>query len=100
MKWITALWDWICGKARDFLDDLISALKSKVLEIIQDRDLLALCVEAIEAAAREGLTGDKAWVAARDRLVAALKTAGRDLGDCAIDTALQNAYAAWKELRR
>ena len=50
MKWITALWDWICGKARDFIDDL--------------------------------------------------KAAGRDLGDCAIVTALQNAYAAWKELHR
>ena len=52
--------------------------------------------EEMRTAVAEGLTGEKAWVYARERLVAALKEAGRELGDCAIDTALQTVYDAWK----
>ena len=48
----------------------------------------------------EGLTGDKAWVKARDELVKALERAGRQLGDCAIDTALQLAYDAYKNTKQ
>lgn len=98
MDWLKGIWDWIVGKVRTFVDDLIVAIKDKVRDIIEDRELLTLCVDAIEAAIREGLTGDKAWVFARDKLVAGLKAKGRELSDCLLDTALQNAYAAYKEL--
>ena len=66
------------------------------LERAEDEELVNLCLTAIQAAITEGLTGDKAWVYARDKLVAALKSTGRDLGDCLIDTALQCVYDAWK----
>lgn len=99
MNILKSIWNWLCGAVADFIDDLISAMKDKILDITSDRELLQLCVDAIEAAIREGLTGDKAWVFARDRLTSALKTAGKELTDCALDTALQNAYAAYKELK-
>lgn len=35
-------------------------------------------------------------MAARNKFVIALREAGRELGDCAIDTALQTVYSAWK----
>lgn len=100
MDWLKSIWDWLCGKVRTLVDDLIAAIKDKVLDIIEDRELLELCVDAIEAAIREGLTDEKAWVFARDKLVAALKAKGRELSDCLLDTALQTAYAAYKEVRR
>lgn len=98
MDWLKSIWNWLCGKVRTLVDDLIAAIKDKILDIIEDRELLELCVDAIEAAIREGLTDEKAWVFARDKLVEGLKASGRELSDCMLDTALQNAYAAYKEL--
>lgn len=99
MNILKSIWNWLCGVVADFIDDLIATMKDKILDITSDRELLNLCVEAIEAAIREGLTGEKAWTYARDRLTTALKAAGKELTNCAIDTALQNAYAAYKELK-
>lgn len=37
-------------------------------------------------------------MAARNKLVVALREAGIELGECAVDTTLQLIYDAWKSL--
>lgn len=96
MNWIKKLWNTIWGGVKTVLMAVIEAVGKRTKEITDDTELVQMCVNAIEAAVREGLTGEKAWVYARDNLVAALKKAGRQMGDCAIDTALQVIYDGWK----
>lgn len=90
------LWDWLWGGVKSLLDTVLDTILEEAKRLIEDKDLVALALDAVKAAAREGLTGDKAWTVARDRFTAALKEAGRKLGDCAIDTTLQVVYNAWK----
>ncbi len=96
MDWLKRLWDWVCGGVRTLLQAICEKVIERAKEVAEDKALVGLCLEAVQAAVAEGLTGEKAWVYARERLVAALKEAGRELGDCAIDTALQTVYDAWK----
>lgn len=96
MNWLKKLWDWVVGTAKTLLATVCDTVLERAKKVAEDKELVNLCLTAIQAAAQKGLTGDKAWVAARDQLVAALKSAGRELGDCAIDTALQVVYDAWK----
>lgn len=98
MNWLKKLWNWLVGKAKALLASVLDEVIEQAKEIAEEKDIAALALDAVKAAAHEGLTGDKAWVAARDRFTAALKKAGRELGDTAIDTTLQNVYAAWKRL--
>ena len=84
--------------AKALLKAVASAVLSRAKEQAQDGELLALALEACQAAAKEGLTGEKAWVSARDKLTSALAQAGRTLADTALDTALQTTYDAWKSL--
>lgn len=90
------LWNWLWGGVKSLLDTVLDTILEEAKRLTEDKELVALALEAAKAAAREGLTGDKAWTAARDRFTAALKDAGRELGDCAIDTTLQTVYSAWK----
>lgn len=90
------IWDWLVGGVKSLLDAILDTILDEAKRLTEDKDLVALALEAVKAAAHEGLTGEKAWVAARDRLTTALKEAGRELGDCAIDTTLQVVYNAWK----
>lgn len=96
MDWLKRLWNWLCGGVKTLLLAVCEAVVSRAKQVAEDEELVNLCLTAIQAAITEGLTGDKAWVYARDKLVAALKSTGRELGDCAIDTALQCVYDAWK----
>lgn len=96
MNWIKKLWNAIWGGVKTVLMAVVEAVGKRTKEITDDTELVQMCVNAIEAAVREGLTGEKAWVYARDNLVEALKKAGRQMGDCAIDTALQVIYDGWK----
>ena len=96
MNWLKSFWDWLCGAAKSLIATVCEVVIAKAKELTEDKQLVSLALDAVQAAAAEGLTGEKAWVAARDRFVAALKAAGRELGDCAIDTALQSVYNAWK----
>lgn len=100
MNWLTNAWNWIWGKLKSLLADVADAIVERAKEIASDRDLVGLALDAVKAAAAEGLTGDKAWAAARDRFLEALKAAGRELGDCAVDTTLQLTYDAWKKSRK
>lgn len=96
MKWLKELWNKIWGGVKTVVMAVVEAVAKRTKEITDDTELVQMCVDAIEAAVKEGLTGEKAWVYARDKLVAALKDAGRQMGDCAIDTALQVTYDGWK----
>ena len=96
MNWIKKLWNVVWGGVKTVLMAVVEAVGKRTKEITDDTELVQMCVNAIEAAVREGLTGEKAWVYARDNLVEALKKAGRQMGDCAIDTALQVIYDGWK----
>ena len=96
MKWLKELWNKIWGGVKTVLMAVVEAVAKRTKEITDDTELVQMCVDAIEAAVKEGLTGEKAWVYARDRLVKSLKAAGRQMGDCAIDTALQVIYDGWK----
>lgn len=98
MDWLKKLWYWIVGKAKALLANVLDEVIEQAKDIAENKDLAALALDAVKAAAHEGLKGDKAWVAARDRFTAALKEAGKALSDTAIDTTLQNVYAAWKRL--
>lgn len=94
------LWNWLWGRVKTLLDTILDTILNEAKLLTKDKDLVALALDAVKAAAREGLTGDKAWTAARDRFTAALKDAGRKLGDCAIDTTLQTVYSAWKNSKK
>ena len=96
MDWLRKLWDWIKGGVRTLLTVVCEAVVRRAQAVAEDEELVDLCLEAVQAAVMEGLTGEKAWVFARDRLVEGLKAAGRELGDCSVDTALQCVYDAWK----
>lgn len=100
MSWLKKLWNWVCGFGRTLLMAICEKVVDRAKEVAEDEELVNLCLNAIQAAATEGLTGDKAWVKARDELVKALERAGRQLGDCAIDTALQLAYDAYKNTQQ
>lgn len=96
MSWLKKLWDAIWGGVKTVILAVVEAVAKRTKEITDDTELVQMCVNAIEAAVKEGLTGEKAWVYARDNLVKALQDAGRQMGDCAIDTALQVIYDGWK----
>lgn len=96
MDWLKKAWGWLCGAVKDLLSIVCDTVLERAKEIARDRELTSLALTAVQAAAKEGLTGEKAWVKARDVFTKALASAGRDLGDCAIDTALQVVYDAWK----
>lgn len=98
MNWLKDIWNWICGTVSTILDAVVDAVVAKAKALAEDKDLAGLALDAVRAAAKQGLAGDAAWVEARNRFVTALKEAGRELGDTAIDTVLQNIYAGWKEL--
>lgn len=100
MNWLKKLWNWVCGVGRTLLMAICEKVVDRAKEVAEDKELVNLCLNAIQAAATEGLTGEKAWVRARDELVAAIKRAGRELGDCAIDTALQVVYDSWKNTQQ
>lgn len=98
MTWLKKLWDWLVGAAKRLLDAVLDKVLDRAKEVLDQREVAALALEAIKAAAHEGLTGQKAWVAARNKLVVALREAGIELGECAVDTTLQLIYDAWKSL--
>lgn len=98
MDWLKNLWNWLVGKAKALLACVLDEVIEQAKEIAEEKELAALALDAVQAAAREGLMGDKAWTVARDRFVKAFKEAGKELTDTAIDTLLQNVYSAWKRL--
>lgn len=83
------------------VSSLLKAVKTRIVSIAEtlanDDELVELALSCVVAAAKEGLTGEKAWVSARDALVSALKEKGKALGNSEIDTLLQLVYSAYKK---
>lgn len=98
MNLLKNIWNWIVGSVKSLLDTVLDAVLDRAKQIAADKDIAGLALNAVKAAAKQGLTGDAAWTDARDRFTAALRDAGRELSDVAIDTTLQSIYAAWKSL--
>lgn len=98
MNFLKSLWNWLCGAVKSLLDTVLDAVIEKAKALAEDKKIAALALDAVKAAAHEGLSGEKAWVVARDKFTAALKDAGETLTDTAIDTTLQLIYSAWKDL--
>lgn len=96
MKWLRRAWDWLCGVGKGLLSAVCEAVVARAREIARDRDLVSLALAGVAEARKDGLKGEAAWARAREVFVEGLKAAGRELGDCAVDTALQLAYDAWK----
>lgn len=94
------LWDWLWGGVKTLLATVLDTILEEAKRLTEDNELVALALDAVKAAAHEGLTGEKAWLYARDKFTAALKEAGRELGNCAIDTTLQVVYSAWKSTKQ
>lgn len=98
MNILKSIWNWLTAAFRTLLDAVLDAVIEKAKDVAEDKQIAALALDAVKSAAHEGLTGEKAWVFARDKFTAALKDAGEVLTDTAIDTTLQLVYAAWKDL--
>lgn len=94
------MWNWLknlfVSTAKALFTIAADFVYSKAISIINDKELQALALAAVKAAAKRALTGDKAWVAARDAFTAALAAKGKDIGNAAIDTLLQLAYYCFK----
>ncbi|MEG2613762.1 MAG: hypothetical protein RR996_01845 [Alistipes sp.] len=95
-----SIWNFICRTAKTLLTEICRALVQRAKELAEDKQLVSLALDAVQAAATQGLTGEQAWVSARDRFTAALKDAGKELGNCAIDTTLQQTYAAFRATQK
>ena len=98
MNILKSIWNWLCGAFKTLLDAVLDAVIEKAKDVAEDKKIASLALDAVKAAAHQGLTGDKAWTAARDKFTADLIDAGETLSDTAIDTTLQLIYSAWKEL--
>ncbi len=95
MSIFSKVWNWFVGVAKAAWEIVAPAVKQAAVDFVNDPKLQRAAHEAVYAAARQGLTGDKAWVTARDTLVAQLKAAGIQAAANWIDTILQNAYFAF-----
>ena len=98
MNILKSIWNWLTSTLRTLLDAVLDAVIEKAKDVAEDKKIASIALDAVKAAAHQGLTGEKAWTAARDKFTAALKDAGETLTDTAIDTTLQLVYAAWKDL--
>ena len=59
MSWLKKLWNWVCGFGRTLLMAICEKVVDRAKEVAEDEELVNLCLNAIQAAATEGLTGDK-----------------------------------------
>ena len=78
MNWLKKLWDWLVGAAKRLLDAVLDKVLDRAKEVLDQKEVAALALEAIKAAA--------------------LRESGIELGECAVDTTLQLIYDAWKSL--
>ena len=86
----------ITGFFKDLLTKIFPHIKSAAKAFIMDEAIQTAAYRCAEAAMREGLTGDKAWVYARDELVRVLGGKAKGIATNWIDTVLQNAVFALK----
>lgn len=90
------MWNWIKNLFKQTVTILIARLKKSALDFINDEEVHAAAYHAALAAANRGLKGEKAWVQARNELVAVLKKKGWELKDNLVDFVLQRGVVELK----
>ena len=90
------IWNYLFGKVKSLFTQVLDACLTKTKDLINDRQLMALALDAVKAAADEKLTGNKAFVKARNKLVASLKEAGIELKSSTINLAIELVYNGLK----
>lgn len=96
MNWLKSVWNKLCGAVKSVLDRVLDKALDRAKEILADKELCELALEAVMDAAKNGLNGNAAWKLARNEFKEKLESVGKELKDCAIDTTLQLMYDAWK----
>lgn len=98
MDFFKKIWNAIVGAAKSLLTALCDTMFDQAKNILKDTDLVNLALNACKAAAIEGLTGEKAWVKARDEFVASAEKAGKKLENSTINFILEWVYDSWKNM--
>lgn len=94
---IKKIWDYLFGAVKTLFAQVLDFCAKKTKELIEDKELMALALDAVKAAAEEKLTGNKAFVKARDKFTTALKEAGLELKDSTINLVLELVYSGFKD---
>lgn len=92
------VWNYLFGKVKDLLTAVIDFAFTSTKDILEDKELIALALDAIKAAAKDQLTGENAFVAARDKFTTAAKEAGKELKDSTVNYIIELVYNSWKSL--
>lgn len=92
------VWNYLFGKVKDLLTAVIDFAFTSTKDILEDKELMALALDAIKAAAKDQLTGEKAFTTARDKFVEAAKAAGREIKDSTVNYIIELVYNSWKNL--
>lgn len=100
MNWLKKLWDWLRPKLARLFVLTAQNVAQEVLDLINDATLQHAALEAVKAAAADGLKGNEAFDAALAKLSAALRAEGRDLATHVKDTLIQNAYCVFRNARQ
>lgn len=91
------IWEYLFGKVKTLFITVLDFCIAETKELIADKQLMALALDAVKAAAEEKLTGNKAFVAARKKFVNAAKEAGIQLKDSTINLVLELVYNGFKK---
>lgn len=90
--WYKRLWNWLCGKVKQWWTLTAADIKKDVLELINDPDLQSKALACVKHAAENGLKGNRAFKQAFNELNKKLAEEGKELRTHIKDTLIQNAY--------
>lgn len=97
------LWNKIVSFFRDIISGskklvyvVWTSAKKEICDILNNKELQALALEAIREAARNKLQGEDAWNAAYEQFKEACVEKGLDFGTAVLETILQNVYLVFK----
>jgi len=70
--------------------------KKEICDILNDKELQSLALEAVREAAKSKLHGDEAWKVAYNRFKYMAAQRGLDFGTAVLESILQNVYLVFK----
>jgi hypothetical protein len=73
-----------------------TSAKKEICDILNDKELQALALEAIRTAAKNKLKGEEAWNFAYAKFKEACVAKGINFGTAVLETVLQNVYLVFK----